>query len=315
MRIMRRFFAAAAILVVFLSVLSCAKKPSAAKPQKASVADDKSGFAIMAETPLWDLSAGTLTLKETLQIGERVDLLGQSARATQAGKQREFIAVRRDTGKNGWARADFIVSRSILAVTTDEAIVYDAPKNTAATTTVIPPMTVLAIRSDSGGQTFIRVTAYDSAARTLLRNVFLRNEGVSAKPDDVQSVILLALAGASKNAKQKEAFLSSAVKDHPGSAFLKQITEARTALRAAPPVDRAVEECSRAMVVGEENVAVRDSPDERTGRIVGSLASGRNVDVVEKTKDAYTVEGRTAPWYRIEEPAGWVHGASLAEAP
>ena len=313
---MGRAFTAVTVFASVLLLLSCEKKPPAQKPARASVADEKSGFSIMPDLPLWDLAGGRLTLKETLQLGEKVDLLGQSAKATQAGKERDFVRIRRDSGREGWARPDFIVSRSILAVTTTEdAVVYSAPKNTAATTTVIPRMTVLAIHSDSGGETFIRVTAYDPTAKTLLREVFLRNEGVSAKPDDVQSLILLQLADASRSAKQKEAFLTSAIKDHPGSVFMTQLVEARAALKAASALGKAAEAFSATLAVGEDNVSVRDAPDEKTGKVVAALSRGQKVEVVEKTKGSYAVEDRSAPWYRIREPAGWVHGASLVEAP
>jgi hypothetical protein len=76
-----------------------------------------------------------------------------------------------------------------------------------------------------------------------------------------------------------------------------------------------MEEYSAALAAGESNVSVRDTPDEKTGKVVAMLSSGQRVDVVGKTKENYTVEDRTAPWYRIREPAGWVHGSSLVEAP
>lgn len=310
---MGRALRAVAAFASLLLLLSCQKTPPAAKALRPSVADEKNGFCVMADLPVLDIADGKLTTKSSLQIGEKVALPGQTTKAVQAGKGRDFVKVRRDSGTEGWARAEYIVARSILAVTTEESVIYSDPRNTGATTATVPPMTILAIHSDSGGQAFIRVTGYDQSAKVLLKGVLLKNEGVSARPDDVQAVILLQLAAASKNAKQREAFLSSALKDHPGSAFLPQLQDALAALKAPPPpVEKAADAYSAVMAAAEDAVAVRDSPDETSGKVVATLAKGQGVDVEEKTRDADTIGNTSAPWYRIREPAGWVFGASLS---
>ena len=146
------------------------------------------------------------------------------------------MLAKRESGGAGWVRADFVVSRAILAVVTnDNAVIYSVPNNTAATTENIALMTIVAIHADTGGMRFIRVTCYDEASKTLLRGVYLRNEGVSSNPDDVQAAILLKLAARSKSVRQQKAFLTTAIKDHPGSLFMPQLTEALAALNAPPP--------------------------------------------------------------------------------
>jgi hypothetical protein len=165
-------------------------------------------------------------------VGEKLALLGQTRRATLNAKERDFLEARRDTGAEGWVRADSVVSNAILAVTTSDAVIYTVPRNTAATTVSIPRMTVLAIHSDSGGMPFIHVSYFDSQQNALLNDIYLRNEGVSARPDDVQAAILLQLAAESKSPKQQEAFLTSGIKDYPESLFLPQLQDALDALRA-----------------------------------------------------------------------------------
>jgi len=161
---MRRSLVPLALLIL-ISVLSCERKPTSLIPP-AVVADAKSAIAIMSDLPLWTLAQGALTFKEGIPIGEKLALLGPSEKVVQSGKEREYQHVRRESGSEGWVRADFIVSRAILAViTTDDAVLYSAPANTSATTETIPVMTIVAIHSDSAGMSFIRVTCYDAVPR------------------------------------------------------------------------------------------------------------------------------------------------------
>jgi hypothetical protein len=228
----RALFFASAIASAFL-LLSCQKSPPPAAPT-AAIADSKSCFSIVPDLSLWGFSGTALTQKGTVQIGEKLALLGQTRKATLNGKERDFLSVRRDTGTEGWVRADSVVSNAILAVTTSEVVIYSVPRNTAATTATIARMTVLAIHSDSGGMPFIHVSVFNAQQKPSVSEVWLRNEGVSARPDDVQAAILLQLAAASKSSKQQEAFLSSGIKDYPQSLFLPQLQQAFEALHAPP---------------------------------------------------------------------------------
>ncbi len=234
---MRRAFVSAAFLALLLLVC-CQPKP--VLPVVTSVvADAKSAFVIMADLPLYGMEQGTIVAQGTLQIGEKLALLGQPTKAFQAGEERDFVPVRRDSGKEGWVRADLVISKSILAVvTTDMAAIYEAPYSTAATTSTIPRLSVVAISAETAGLTFLRVTGFDAAAKILLRNVYLRNEGISSNPDDVQGAILLQLAAVSNGVTQQRAFLASAIKDHPGSLFIPELNAALAALKAphsSPP--------------------------------------------------------------------------------
>ena len=312
---MRRALLPAALLAL-LPLLCCQPQPARTIPQSV-VADAKSAFVIMADLPLFAMNQGALVPRGTLPIGEKLALLGQPTKALQAGKERDFVPVRRDSGTDGWVRADLVISKSILAVvTTDTAAIYEAPNNTAATTSILPRLSIVAIASETGGMTFIRVTGYDAVAKILLRNVYLRNEGVSSNPDDVQAAILLQLAAASKNLTQQRAFLTSAIKDHPGSLFIPELNAALAALTAPrpvpPPAQRATEPAGGVMVTRSDGVSVYDAPDEKTGKLLATLQNDQKVDVLEKTTDSYAIGGDTAPWFRIREPAGWVFGASLA---
>ena len=226
----------AAALCTALTLLSCQQKPEHTGPQ-AIVADAKSAIVIVADLPLYSLAGGTLTAtRVTIPVGEKVAIVGPAQKITQGGKERELLHVKRDSGSDGWVRSDQVVSRAILAViATDSAVIYSAEANTAATTESIPRMTIVAIHSETGGMPFIRVTCYDPSAKIMLRYVALRNEGVSAKPSDVQAAILLQLATASKSLKQQKAFLTSAIKDYPDSVFMPDLQSALDSLNAPAP--------------------------------------------------------------------------------
>jgi hypothetical protein len=296
-------------LAALLSLISCQQK-DAHSPVPAVVADAKSALAIIADLQLWAIAQDALTFMEYIPIGEKLALLGQTEKVTQSGKERTFLRVRRESGSEGWVRSDFVVSNAILAVITgDDPVLYTAAGNTAATTETIPRMTIVAIHSDTGGMSFIRITCYDAKAKMLLRSVYLRNEGVSSLPADVQSAILLQLAAASKNAKQRQAFISSAVKDYPDSIFQPELREALSP-RAGAPSSALIAASGTMMVVGDA-AKVFDAPDSVEGKLLATLPKGQTVEVVERTAESATLGGRTAPWYRIVEPSGWVFGAAL----
>ena len=296
----------------FFLLLSCEQHAPRDVPQSV-VADARSAFSVVADLPLWSLSQGQLTFKESIPIGEKLALLGQSAKVLQSGRERDFQQVRRMSASEGWVRADSVVSRSILAVVTaDDAVIYAVPHNTAATTASIPRMTILAIHSETGGMTFIRVTGFDPVAKLMLKDVFLRNEGVSSRPADVQGAILLQLAAASKSPKQQQAFLRTAIKDYSDSIFMPELTAALATPAAAqmPAKARPTVPASGTMLTVVDAAKVYDAPDEKTGKVLATLARGQKVDIQEKTADDSADPG--SAWYRISDPPGWVNGATLA---
>ncbi len=303
-----------ALVLLPLAIVSCQKAPSAAaaQPPAAIVADSSSGFMVRSGQGLYDIVDGNAKWTTALLLGEKLALTGQAAKGKLSdGKDRDFVQVKRDSGTVGWARAEYVVSNALLAVVTaDGAVVYKEPKNTAATGTTVPQMTVLAIQADSAGQAYIRVTWFDPVSLMLWKDVYVRNEGISTRLDDVESVILLQLAAASANETQKRALLDSAAKDYPGSSFILKIEEALAAI-AASQSPKSVEKFFAAMLSTADKVNVRDAPDETAGKVLAQLSKGQKVDVEEKTTESYTVGDQTAPWYRIADPKGWVFGAFL----
>jgi hypothetical protein len=319
---------------LFLSLLSCQESVPHLAPSPV-VADAKTAFVIMPDLPLFSKGKETLTPKGTVQLGEKLTLMGPSAAFSQSGRERVFLQVKRQSGAEGWVRADYVISGSILAVvTTDDATIYSAADDGAATTTAIPKHTVLAIHAATAGMKFIRVSAFDPAEKVLLKSVWLRNDSVSSNLQDVEASILLQLAAASTNVKQQQAFLTSAIKDNPQNLFMPELNAALAALTtpSAPPSATPASGASTAadqagagsapstvavtgsMVITEDAVSVYDAPDPATGAIIGVLSKGQIVEVRKKTVGTFTLGDATAPWFRILSPPGWVFGGSLAAA-
>jgi uncharacterized protein YgiM (DUF1202 family) len=128
---------------------------------------------------------------------------------------------------------------------------------------------------------------------------------------DVQSSILLQTAEAldpSKEKNRREALLESALYDYPGSIFVDDI---RALIE--PAAAASFRETDTWFVVIDDNVNVREDPNI-SSRVVTRLDQGIEVYAVEETSDEYSIDGQTARWRRIVDPAeGWVFGAWLED--
>jgi hypothetical protein len=313
--------AAAAILALSISLISpsCGKNtPSHEAPialssaQKELISDKESGFCIMDNLTLWDIGSGTPKLLSACAIGEKLALLGETARVVQSGAPRTFIRVRQSSGSEGWARAEYVVADSVLAVIADdEAVVYSQPDARTATGQTLSRMTILAIHKSTAATAFLRISCVQEEDGKLLRSVYLRNSGVSSLIDDVKSAVLYAIASRTENERKRAAFLTSALSDYPRSRFTEDIRRALQAVKEPVPEEIPTEELTASFVTGDDGINVLSLPDETAGTIVETLPKGRTVDVIEKTSRSYTIGSLSAPWYRIKNPEGWIFGVSL----
>jgi uncharacterized protein YgiM (DUF1202 family) len=311
-RIMKRAALIMCAAVLCLAVLSCQKAPSTEAGVKTLTVDAKSGFMIRTGQGLYEVTEGTAKWAEAIPLGEKLALQGDTIKAAVDGKERDFTKVKRDNGAAGWVRSEYVVSRCTLAVVTgQDVVIFKEPKNATATAMTIPALAVIAVHEGAAGDAFRRVTWFDPTSFVLSAGVYIRGENLTVKADDVESMILLQLAAAATDPRQKKALLDSAVKDYPGSQFITRIEDALAPLAAAA-APRATEKFFATLVATDDAVNVRSAPDEGSGTVVGTLAKGQSVDVEEKTSEDSTIGGATAPWYRISSPAGWVFGGWLA---
>ncbi len=300
------------LLALVALAVSCQKAPPVSTAPGALTADAKSAFVIRADLGIYDINAGAAKWLDGLLLGEKLQLVGGTQKATLASGQYDFIHVKRDSGVTGWALADYVVSNCVLSVVkTDGVIIYSAPKDAAATGKSLSSATVVARISESVAAPFAKITWYDPAARVLSQNQYVHEDDLSSKPDDAQGTVLLQLASNAKSPDQKKALLQSAQRSYPSFLFITRVEDALTAV-AAPAVTRETIPFVATMVATDNNVNVRSAPDETSGAVVATLTKGQTVQVEEQTTESFTIGADTSPWYRIKEPAGWVFGVWLA---
>jgi len=310
-----------AILVISISLLPTCKKNSSideapialSDSQKELITDAYSGFCILDNLTLWDVSSGTSKSVSGCILGEKLALLGQTTQIVQAGVRRDLVLVRQSSGSEGWARSEYVIPDSVLAVIVDdEAAVLAKPGPQADTGLLLPRMTILAIHKDSAATAFLQVSCVEPSSGKLTIGVYLRNSGVSSLIDDVKSAILYQIASRTENPKKKAAFLTSALSDYPRSKFTADIRRALEATQEPLAVEIPKEKFAAVFITNEDGINVLSVPDETAGIIVETLQKGRTVESVEKTTQSYVIGSLSAPWYRIKNPEGWIFGVALS---
>jgi hypothetical protein len=230
------------------------------------------------------------------------------------GKIYDFAEVRRDDGKDGFAWAAHIGAGGNLAVVIDEkANLYSSPKAVDVTGTILPRKTVVVFYPDTERDGMVEMRAYDSAAQRN-RNNFIRLTSISEKTSDIQSSILLQTAEPLKNEGndkiRRDALLGSAMTDYPDSVFRSDIMALAVPNTVAQIQTEVVNRSF--IMVNDNDVNILDIPDPVAGRIIGQLSGGDGVTVNLQTVNTSTIDGQSARWYRLTEPAeGWVFGAYL----
>jgi uncharacterized protein YgiM (DUF1202 family) len=252
---------------------------------------------------------------EAIPLGEKLQLVaGDPRKATNLYDNRvyDYFQVRRDTGKEGLVFANQLTTGSVLAVVSDEkANLYHSPKNVDASDYILPRKVVLGVFPETERDGFVQIEAFDPVSQAYRRNMFIKTSMISYTDVDVQSSILLQTAealDADKEKNRREALLSSALSDYPGSIFAEDI-RALTVENSALPVQK-TEALFR---VTDDNVNIRENPDV-SSRVIAQLTATAEIQAVEETIDTFTIDGWTARWYHITQPVdGWVFGGWLED--
>jgi hypothetical protein len=230
------------ILAALAAVFACGgpsdssakrRSPGAAtEAQKDLVSDGASGLAIRDELPFGEISGETLNPSGLLQIGEKVALVGKSASGRYWNRTIPLVRVRRSSGKEGWAPADYIIVDSVLAAVVEEQVtVFSRPSERSPAAGNLPFMTILAIHRDSAASDFVRFSSFDTSSGILYRGNYLQNHGLSSQLSNVESAILYRLALRTTAPAQRKAFLNTALKDYPDSAFAPLIAQTLSAMK------------------------------------------------------------------------------------
>jgi hypothetical protein len=308
-------------LAVMVIATACGQKNDApaamtGKAPASLAADSAAGFNILHKLSLMtEKDDGSLAFKEALTLGEKLAVLAEPVKKMDpyAKAEKDFLKVKRESGTEGLARADYIVTKSTLGViVAEDSMIYSQPKNESATVDVLPNLCIIAVSNDFTSQNFVLASAVEPVKGTLRKNVYLRKESISTSAEDASSAILFFLARKSDNSKQRETLLKSAQTDYPGSVIAPMITKYLNAL-TLPDAGKPTETYETSMTVIEDSVNVRSIPDEDFGAVTGTLKKDATVGTLKRTVDTYTIKDDTAPWYKISAPEGWVFGKYLEE--
>jgi hypothetical protein len=204
------------------------------KPAVAEASKAKPGYALRVNTGLYAIDGednGEATTKTKwiagLVLGESV-MTGKIRKMTFNNKEYDFIEVRRDDKKEGFALDYQVAVGGRLAVVVEEkANLFSAPKTVNVTNRTVSRKTVVVYfpETESGG--FVETKGVDSESSSLIpEGQYMRLSALSRSDADIQSSILLQTAQAMTGANQtvaKEALLKSALQDYSDSVFYHEI--------------------------------------------------------------------------------------------
>jgi hypothetical protein len=270
-------------------------------------------FVIVNNLPLYqEVKSGVLKWKESLVIGDKVALTGKTWKFKVDGNEREYARVKSPAGTEGWVRSSYAIPKcQLAAVKADPATIYGEPREVKMTSKSVSCMTVVAALVDGSTADFAKIVCYDPTADSYFSDpVFVKKEDLSYDEVDLNALILFMTAKGSKDKALRAKFLANIDKNYQTTVFYEKI---RAALSPDASAARQTAPFSGKFTANDDKVNVRSQPDEANGQVLGQLEKGAAVEAVEATTQSYTVGGRTAPWYRIKSPEGWVFGSFLTQ--
>ena len=207
------------------------------------------GHALRVNTPLMRIygdDTGDQTTRvrwaDQMDLGERV-ATGETRRMTYCltGNAYYFIAVRRDTGAEGWSWATEVAPGGNLAVAVAEnANLYRGPRAIQVIGTALTRKAVVVYHPETETDGFVQIRGFDPGRGVnILAGKYVRRASLSMSNCDIQSSILLQTALAlpeyqPQAAARREALLGSALRDHPDSVFFPEVLEIASPGAALP---------------------------------------------------------------------------------
>ncbi len=298
------------LLFAVVCILAVAAAAASAAPGPASV---NQAVVILHGLPVYQDKSGALvaTPIDYLTVGDKVTLLNKTATFKENGKDRSFLMVRAPSGKEGWARVSYVIPKATLAVVrADSAIVYTEPRDVKVTSRTISNLTIVAVLQDGSTAEYGKIFCVDTKQNAYWVDtpIFVTMDTLTTADVDVNAAILYSVASATKNQDVKKNLLTVALNKYGSSVFTPKIQQA---LGVTPTVAKDTTPAAGIYVVNADNVNVRATPDEVGGKVLAQLDTGAPVEVTAMTSDSYTVGGKTAAWYKITDPEGWIFGAFI----
>jgi uncharacterized protein YgiM (DUF1202 family) len=265
-------------------------------------------FVLLNNTSVYkEKSMGVLDWAEAVTIGDKVTLTSGIVKMKVDGKEKEYYKVKLASGHEGFIRSILLgVGGTLGAVKADGVFTYSEPRDVKITERTLSRAQVVVVLKDSTSADFIHIVGYEEA-KDYPFDTYVGVSDVSINDVDLQALILLSVAKGQKNAAVKKNLLTMAANKYSTSQFLDLVN----AQLGSAPAPRATSGTSGTFTVNDDNVNLRDAPNEVGSKVTGTLNKGQTVTVTDVTSDQYTVAGKTAPWYKIKD-GGWVFGAFLS---
>lgn len=277
-------------------------------------AGPQEGYILLQDLAMWqDQWGGSLKFLEALTIGDKVTVLGQTAKFKQDGREREYTKIKSLSGKEGWVRSSYIASNATLGVVkVPKSVIYSEARDVKVTSRSVSNLTIVAIFKDGSTGNFIKIGGWDVSQESLLTDEFISKDDVTLDDFDVNAIILYRVAMGQKKAEIKKNLLNLALTKYGRTIFADKIQAILNPDNAVTP---AFVVAMGNFIINDNNVNVRNLPDDKTGVALKLLTKDTPVEVIQATANSYTINGVTAQWFHIKDPDGWVFGAFLAPAP
>jgi uncharacterized protein YgiM (DUF1202 family) len=268
-------------------------------------AGSNEAFVLLNNTSVYiEKSMGVLDWSEAVTLGDKVTVTSGITKMKVDGKDKDFYKVKLASGHEGFIRSILLgVGGTLAAVKNDGAFTYSEPRDVKITDRTLLRAQVVVVLKDSVSP-FVHVVGYEDAKDYPI-DLYMTASDVTTSDTDLSSLILLTVAKSQKNAAVKKNLLTMAASKYSTSQFLDLISA-----QLGPGQPRGTSPTSETFTVNDDNVNVRDIPNELGSKVVGTLKKGDSVEVTDVTNDQYTVAGQTARWYKVKD-TGWVFGAFL----
>ncbi|MFP4112872.1 MAG: SH3 domain-containing protein [Spirochaetota bacterium] len=342
---MRRISIAWVVALLTVGVVFWSCEPTEGGAQDTAGAEDGIPAVVLFEGALFvegdvDAESGRLTESgtDTLDLGEAVRYLGESATWEYQGSDLEMLKIVRDDDTVGYAWSDFVATNAVPGVITAETRIFSEGQDAGVTTRMLPPVQLVAVfdeefKDDLLQVSFTPLEPTDTYGRNRIYTVYVKRNDITTEANDVKVAYLYYLATRTDDVDSKIARLEVALETQSVFSPLMQSNldklrgEGDQTAAAAPeqvsggiPEDFEITDDvqgTEAALNTRSNVRSRPSRDSES---VSILEAGTFVTVDFRTVETETIRGLTDSWYMVTIPAedgtsyqGWIFGALLDE--
>lgn len=258
-----------------------------------------------------------------LEYGEEVSMLDEEIDGRAGDLKMRFLKILDKNDDEMWVNQRYIIPDGKIAVIIqDDVLLYEEAKLTKYTSSMLPKGQLVGVYPEKDG-VFTQISGWNESLYGFAQ-IYVKSDTISTNENDITAVILMDRAIKEENDTIKKQVLNTAAELNSatfGNEIIRLLAEMSDGLDNAaaketgvktPVTERPKRESEAFIMDGliiSDNVRVRDYPYEAGSEIITTLSTGQNIVIVEKTISIYTIDGDTAPWFKISEPEGWVFGA------